>query len=62
MNYVQKLIEEIGIGSERLEMTNMSAGMGEQFARKASEFTEKIRELGPNPIKTFKAMNRASGE
>jgi F420-non-reducing hydrogenase iron-sulfur subunit len=62
VNYVQKLIEEIGIGSERLEMTNMSAGMGEQFARKASEFTEKIRELGPNPIKTFKAMNRASGE
>jgi len=32
-------------------MVTMSAGMGTRFARIATEFTEKIRELGPNPVK-----------
>jgi F420-non-reducing hydrogenase iron-sulfur subunit len=52
--YVRKLLNEIGIGGDRLEMITMSAGMGERFARMASDFTDKMRELGPNPI------NRAS--
>jgi len=51
-DYVKKLLDEIGVGSERLEMITMSAGMGERFARTAGEFTEKIRNLGPNPIKS----------
>ena len=49
--YVKKLLDEIGIGGERLEMYYMSAGMGERFAQVAREMTEKIRELGPNPTK-----------
>jgi F420-non-reducing hydrogenase iron-sulfur subunit len=48
--YVKKLLDEIGIGSERLEMVTMSAGMGDRFAEKAKEITEKIRGLGPSPI------------
>jgi coenzyme F420-reducing hydrogenase delta subunit len=32
-------------------MINMSAGMGERFAESASEFTEKIRGLGPSSVK-----------
>lgn len=51
MEYIKKLLDEIGIGKERLKMIMMSAGMGERFARTAREFTEKIRELGPSPIK-----------
>ena len=51
VKYVQKLLEEIGIESERVEMITMSAGMGERFAETAAEFTEKIRKLGPNPVK-----------
>ena len=47
--YVKKLLDDIGIGGERLEMYYMSAGMGERFARVATEMTQKIRELGPNP-------------
>ena len=61
VEYVKKLLDEIGMGSERLEMINMSAGMGEHFARTAKELTEKIRELGPNPIKAFRDMGKASG-
>ncbi|MFC1857205.1 hydrogenase iron-sulfur subunit [Thermodesulfobacteriota bacterium] len=48
---VQHMLEEIGIEPERIEMITMSAGMGRRFARTASEFTEKIRKLGPNPVK-----------
>ncbi|MBW1722639.1 MAG: hydrogenase iron-sulfur subunit [Deltaproteobacteria bacterium] len=51
--YLKKLLDEIGIGGERLEMFTMSAGMGERFARVAIDFTEKIREMGPNPVKSF---------
>ncbi len=52
VDYVKKYLTEIGIESERLEMVNMSAGMGHRFAQVATEITEKIRKLGPSPIKT----------
>lgn len=48
---VRKVLDDIGIGGERVEMFTMSAGMGERFARVATEFTEKIRRLGPNPVR-----------
>lgn len=51
VEYVQNLLNDIGIGGERVMMTNMSAGQGNVFASVATEFTEKVRELGPNPIK-----------
>jgi coenzyme F420-reducing hydrogenase delta subunit len=49
--YLKKLLDEIGIGGERVEMVTMSAGMGERFAQTATDFTEKIRKLGPSPVK-----------
>ena len=52
VNYLKKLLEEIGIEAERVKMVTMSAGMGERFAQTAIDFTEKIRKLGPNPVKT----------
>jgi F420-non-reducing hydrogenase iron-sulfur subunit len=48
---VRVLLEEIGIEPERVEMVMLSAGMGERFARAAGEFTDKIRNMGPNPVK-----------
>jgi len=33
-------------------MVNLSAAMGGQFAWSAAEFTEEIKRLGPNPLKT----------
>ena len=47
---VKGLLDEIGIGGERLEMVKISAGMGDRFADVAEQMTEKIRELGPSPI------------
>lgn len=53
--HMQQYLKEIGIEPERLEMVKMSAGMGERFARVATEMTEKIRNLGPSPIKAAAA-------
>jgi F420-non-reducing hydrogenase iron-sulfur subunit len=49
--FIQALLEEIGFEKERIQMVNVSAAMGAQFAHKASEFSEKIREIGPNPFR-----------
>jgi len=51
VEHVQKILEDLGWEKERLTMINMSAGMGERFARTAHEFTQTIKQLGPNPIK-----------
>ena len=60
--YVKRLLDEIGMGGERVEMFSMSAGMGERFAQTASDFTEKIRILGPNPAKAAMGeFRRAAG-
>ena len=52
---VKKLLDEIGIGSERLEMYFVSGGMGETFARVANEMTELIRALGPSPLRELQS-------
>lgn len=55
VTYMQNYLEEIGIEPERLEMVRISAGMGYRFAQVATEFTEKIRKIGPSPIKAIAA-------
>ena len=51
VQYVKSLLDEVGLGGARLEMYNMSAAQGQRFAEVAREMTEKIRALGPSPIK-----------
>jgi coenzyme F420-reducing hydrogenase delta subunit len=59
VTYVQQILDQIGFGAERVAMYNLSAGMGVRFAEIAREITEKIKELGPNPIRSAR---EASGE
>jgi coenzyme F420-reducing hydrogenase delta subunit len=47
----KELLDDIGLGGERLDMFFVSGGMGATFARLAEEMTERIRALGPNPLK-----------
>lgn len=56
---VQKILEDLGWESERVAMMNMSAGMGEYFAETALEFTERIRNLGPSPVKQKNTTTQA---
>jgi len=55
----KQLLDEIGLGGERLEMFFVSGGMGATFARHAEEMTERIRGLGPNPLRLRKGDKRA---
>jgi len=47
---VKKLLKNLGIDPVRLEMYNLSAAMGPKWAELCTEFTERIRALGPSPI------------
>ena len=51
VQYVKGLLEEVGLGEGRIEMYNMSSAQGQRFAEVAREMTEKIRALGPSPVK-----------
>ena len=50
--YAKELLEEVGISGERVEMYNLSAAEGGRFAQIAREMTDRIRGLGPSPIRT----------
>lgn len=51
MSYVKDLLDEIGLGGERLEMYFLSSAEGARWAEIATEMTERIEKLGPNPLK-----------
>ena len=52
------LLDAIGIEGERAQMYNLSSSEGPRFAAFAAEMDERIRGLGPSPIK--KAKQRAA--
>ena len=58
--HVQHILEQIGFSADRVAMYNLSAGMGVRFAEIAREITEKVRELGPNPIRSALEASRES--
>jgi len=51
IGHAKTLLEELGMDPQRVEMFNMSSAMGPAFAKAAREFTERIRHLGPNPVR-----------
>ena len=48
---LKKVFETLGLESERLRLSWISASEGPKFARVSTEFTEKIKSLGENPTK-----------
>jgi F420-non-reducing hydrogenase iron-sulfur subunit len=47
----KQILDDIGLGGERLEMFFMSGSQAQAFAAAAHTMTERIRKLGPNPLK-----------
>ncbi len=43
----QELLNECGVGGDRVVMYNLSSAQGQRFAEIAREMTEKVRQLGP---------------
>jgi len=51
VTYAKKLLAEVGLEPERLDMFFLSSAEGARFAAIATEMTERARRLGPNPLK-----------
>jgi coenzyme F420-reducing hydrogenase delta subunit len=48
---IREMLDEIGVGGERLKMVNLSAAMAPTFVASVQEMVEKVRELGPSPLR-----------
>jgi len=53
---MHRLLEFTGLESERLYVEWVSASEGKKFAEVTTTFTEKIRALGPTPLKRARAV------
>ncbi len=51
VKYLKELLAEVGMEPDRVEMYNLSSAQGQRFAQIAQEMTQKIRALGPSPVK-----------
>jgi F420-non-reducing hydrogenase iron-sulfur subunit len=48
---MKRLLKEAGLEEDRLRLEWVSASEGEKFSKVVTEFTEKIRSLGPSAVK-----------
>ncbi len=51
VEHARVLLEEAGISGGRLEMYNLSSADGRRFAEVARDITDRVRALGPSPVK-----------
>jgi coenzyme F420-reducing hydrogenase delta subunit len=51
MRRAKKILDDVGLGGDRLDMFFMSGSQAQTFAAAAQTMTERIRKLGPNPLK-----------
>ena len=47
----KKILKLLGLGSERLRLEWISASEGQKFANVITDFTAKLKRMGPNPLK-----------
>jgi len=50
---VKELLEQIGLEPDRVRMYDISAAMAGEFSSAATEMTEQISVLGPNPLRNM---------
>ncbi len=50
VQHLKSLLDQIGLGSERLKMYHLSSAEAQRFAQIALEMTGRISLLGPNPL------------
>ena len=54
VRYAKKILDDIGIGGQRLEMFNLSAAMFGRFVEVANLMNDRIKQLGPSPLNVKK--------
>lgn len=47
----KEILDTVGLDGGRVEMYNLSAGQGGRFAEIVREMDERVRALGPNPLR-----------
>ncbi len=57
VEFLKKLMKAIGLEEERLSIKFLSAAMGPEFANYANELTNKLKKLGPSPLKKQKSSS-----
>ena len=53
---LKKVVEGLDLESDRLRLSWVSASEGQRFADVVNEFNEKIKKMGPSPIKEKKSL------
>ena len=48
---IRAMLDEIGVGADRLRMINLSAAMAPTFVERVKEIVAEVTKLGPNPLK-----------
>jgi F420-non-reducing hydrogenase iron-sulfur subunit len=49
--YLREMLDQIGVGRERLRMVNLSAAMAPTFVERVKEIVKAVESLGPNPLR-----------
>jgi coenzyme F420-reducing hydrogenase delta subunit len=49
--YLREMLDQIGVGRDRLRMVNLSAAMAPTFVERVKEIVETVEGLGPNPLR-----------
>jgi F420-non-reducing hydrogenase iron-sulfur subunit len=60
VEYAKDLVEDAGIDPRRLEMFNMSASMAQKFVQAVETMSERLKELGPSPLRESGASKTAN--
>jgi F420-non-reducing hydrogenase iron-sulfur subunit len=58
----KKILDEVGLGADRLDMFFMSGSQAYTFSQAVQTMTERIRQLGPNPIRLQLEKDQANGK
>jgi coenzyme F420-reducing hydrogenase delta subunit len=56
---IREMLEEIGVGGERLKMVSLSAAMAPTFVERVQEMVKIVKALGPSPLKESKRLESA---
>lgn len=51
ISLLKRMLDQFGIEGERVRLEWVSASEGSRFAEVVSDFTQTVKELGPNPLR-----------
>jgi coenzyme F420-reducing hydrogenase delta subunit/formate hydrogenlyase subunit 6/NADH:ubiquinone oxidoreductase subunit I len=62
VEFLKNILKTNGLEEERLSINFLSAAMAREFVKVATEFTEKVKELGPSPLRKGKLKPKEHDE